>query len=143
METPSSLKLFVYSSLRKGFHLETYEYLVKYFSFVGMGKVKGFLRDSGTEPVATPTEENTSIKGELYTLNNKDDFSWVFGQLDEYEGLDAAQDEKILYRRELTKVFKDDGSVTDAWIFWFDGDISDKPVIDSEDALEYLKSKSL
>jgi len=143
METSSSLQLFVYSSLRKGFHLEAYEYLVKYFSFAGMGKVKGILRDSGTEPVATPTEKNTFIKGELYTLNNKDDFSWVFGQLDEYEGLVAAQGEKILYRRELTKVYKDDGGITDAWIFWFAGDVSGKPVIDSEDALEYLKSKKL
>jgi gamma-glutamylcyclotransferase (GGCT)/AIG2-like uncharacterized protein YtfP len=143
METPSSLQLFVYSSLRKGFHLKAYEYLVKYFSFVGMRKVKGILRDSGTEAVAKPTEENTFIKGELYTLNNKDNFSWVFGQLDEYEGLVAAQDEKILYRRELTKVYKDDDSVTDAWIFWFDGDVSGKPVINSEDALEYLKSKKM
>ncbi|MDQ2862205.1 MAG: gamma-glutamylcyclotransferase [Bacteroidota bacterium] len=143
METPSSLQLFVYSSLRKGFHLEAYEYLAKYFTFAGMGKVKGTLRDSGTEPVATPTEEDTFIKGELYSLNKKDDFSWVFGQLDEYEGLDAAQGEKILYKRELTKVYKDDGSVTDAWIFWFDGDVSGKPVINSEDVLEYLKSKKL
>ncbi len=81
------MQLFVYSSLRKGFHLQAYEYLVKFFSFVSLGKVKGILRDSGTEPVATPVEDNTFIKGELYMLNNSYDFSWVFGQLDEYEGL--------------------------------------------------------
>jgi gamma-glutamylcyclotransferase (GGCT)/AIG2-like uncharacterized protein YtfP len=143
METPSSLQLFVYSSLRKGFHLEAYQYLVKYFTFISMGKVKGILIDSGTEPVAAPTDKETFIKGELYKLNNKEDFSWVFGQLDEYEGIVAAQDEKILYKRELTKVYKDDGSVTEAWIFWFEGDVSGKPAIDTEDALEYVKSRSL
>ncbi len=141
MESQSSLPLFVYSSLRKGFHQEAYEYLVKFFSFVSMGKVKGVLRDSGTEPVATPTGENIFIKGELYKLNNANDFSWVFGQLDEYEGLIAAQDEKILYRRELTTVYKENGGVEDAWIYWYNGDVSEKPVINSEDVLEYFKAK--
>jgi len=97
------------------------------------------LRDSGTEPVATPYDKDKFIKGELYLLNNESDFSWVFGQLDEYEGLIGAHDEPILYRRELTTVYKDDGTTADAWIYWFNGDVKDKPVIDSEDALEYLK----
>jgi gamma-glutamylcyclotransferase (GGCT)/AIG2-like uncharacterized protein YtfP len=139
MKTHPSLLLFVYSSLRKGFHQHEYEYLVKFFSFVSVGKVRGILRDSGTEPVATPYDKDKFIKGELYLLNNESDFSWVFGQLDEYEGLIGAHDEPILYRRELTTVYKDDGTTADAWIYWFNGDVKDKPVIDSEDALEYLK----
>ncbi|MEO8568463.1 MAG: gamma-glutamylcyclotransferase family protein [Ginsengibacter sp.] len=141
MKSPETLQLFIYSSLRKGFHQEAYSYLTQFFSFVSMAKVKGILRDSGTEPVATPTEENIFIKGELYRLNKEDDFSWVFGQLDEYEGFPGEKGEKILYRRELTKVQKEDGSVADAWIYWFTGDVADKPVIQAEDVLEYLKSK--
>jgi len=143
METPSSLQLFVYSSLRKGFHLQAYEYLVKFFSFVSLGKVQGTLRDSGTEPVATPAEDDTFIKGELYLLNNSSDFSWVFGQLDEYEGLAGTAEEPILYRRELTTVYKEDGSTANAWIYWFSGDVSEKSVINSEDVLEYFSTKNL
>ncbi len=143
MESPSSLQLFVYSSLRTGFHQQAYEYLARFFSFVSMGKVNGTFRDSGTELIATPTSENTFIKGELYSLNKEDDLSWVFSQLDEYEGLIPAQDEPILYRRELTSVYKDDGSITDAWIYWYDGDVSGKPVIDIDDVFEYLKSKEV
>lgn len=139
----SSLQLFVYSSLRKGFQLPAYEYMVKYFRFISTGKVKGILRDSETGPVATPTDEDKFIKGELYELEKKENFSFVFGQLDDYEGLSAEEGALTLYRRELTTVFKEDGSATEAWIYWFTGDVSGKPVIESGDVMEYVKSKKL
>ncbi len=60
----------------------------------------------------------------MQRLNDELDFSYVFGQLDDYEGLIVEQGEKPLYRRELTQVYHDDGIVTDAWIYWFNGDIS-------------------
>lgn len=104
----SSLQIFVYSSLRKGFQQQAYEYMVKYFTFVSEVKIKGVLRDSATGPVATPTDEDKFIKGELYELKNKENFSFVFGQLDDYEGLSAEEGAPILYRRELTPVFKED-----------------------------------
>jgi len=139
----TSLQLFVYSSLRKGFQQQAYEYMVKYFTFVAEGKVKGVLSDSETGPVATPTAEDKFIKGELYELKKKDNFSFVFGQLDDYEGLSAEHGLPVWYRRELTTVFKDYGSATEAWIYWFTGDIFGKPVIESGDVMEYIKSKEL
>ena len=93
--------------------------------------------------MATSAAENSFIKGELYKLNKEDDFSWVFGQLDDYEGLDTEQGEQPLYRRELITVSNDDGNVTDAWIYWYNGDVSGKPVITSGDVLEYPESKKL
>lgn len=141
MESRKSEQLFVYSSLRKGFHEGTYHYITRYFSFLGNAKVKGVLRDLGTEPVANPTNEETFIKGELYILNNPDEFSWSFGQLDEYEGLVAEEGEDPLYRREITNVFKEDGSTTNAWIYWYNKDASSFPAIPSGDVLEYLNSK--
>ncbi len=141
MESPASHHLFVYSSLRKGFHQSAYVYITQFFSFVSTAKAKGILSNSGSEPVATPAAENFFIKGELYKLNKEDDFSWVFGQLDDYEGLDTEQGEQPLYRRELTTVYKDDGSVTDAWVYWYNGDVRGKPVITSGNVLEYPELK--
>jgi gamma-glutamylcyclotransferase (GGCT)/AIG2-like uncharacterized protein YtfP len=143
MTSLTSHRLFVYSSLRKGFHQHAYDYVTKFFSFVCTAKVEGILNDLGNMPVATPAGKNTFIKGELYELNNQAAFSWVFGQLDDYEGLIATQDEQPLYRRELTTIYKDDGTVTDAWIYWYNGDVSGKPVIDSGDVFEYQESKNL
>ena len=141
MESQTSNQLFVYSSLRKGFHQGAYDYLTQFFSIVSTAKVKGILSDLGNLPVATHCAENSFIKGELYKLNNEDDASYVFGQLDDYEGLIAEPGEQSLYRRELTTVFNVDGSVSDAWVYWYNGDVNGKPVIPSGDVLEYLESK--
>lgn len=128
-------QLFIYSSLRKGFHQDVFNYITKFFSYISTAKVKGVLSVVGNEPVATPLTGDNFIKGELYKLNKEEHFSWVFGQLDEYEGLDVEQNKQALYRRELTTVYKDDGSVTNAWIYWFNGDVKGKPVITSGDIL--------
>lgn len=121
MEPHVSKQLFVYSSLRKGFHQAGYHYIAQFFSFVSAAKVTGIVSELGGELFAAPAAGNSFIKGELYLLNKEEDFSYAFGQLDDYEGLIAEQGEQPLYRRELTRVYKDDGEVTDAWIYWFNG----------------------
>lgn len=143
MAPQTSHQLFIYSSLRKGFHQEAYHYITQFFSFESYAKVKGVLSDLCTEVVAIPTAESSFIKGELYKLNKEDDFSWIFGQLDEYEGLIPEPSETPLYRREVTTVYKEDGNTTEAWIYWYNGDVTGLPVIASEDVLEYLQSKKL
>jgi gamma-glutamylcyclotransferase (GGCT)/AIG2-like uncharacterized protein YtfP len=137
MESALSKHLFVYSSLRKGFHQHDYDYIAQFFSFVSPAKVMGIVSEGNGDLFATPVDGNSFIKGELYKLNDEHDFSYVFGQLDDYEGLVVEQGEKPLYRRELIKVHKDDGATIDAWIFWFNGDVSGKPVITSGDIAEY------
>lgn len=90
--------------------------------------------------VATPTEENYFIKGELYKLNI-DNASFVFGQLDDYEGLNPENGKAPMYRREIATVFADDGTMGEAWVYWYNGDVNGKPIIESGDVLEYIKSK--
>ena len=46
--------LFVYGSLRSGFHHPAYNYISKYFSLKGEGLVRGKLFDLGDYPVAVP-----------------------------------------------------------------------------------------
>jgi len=140
MKNPEVYQLFAYGSLRSGFHSSAYEYISRYFDIVGNAKVKGELFDLGTYPAAKPTDKNKFIIGELYRIKNEKEFSWAIGQLDDYEGVDVAFDEMQLYRREITEVHIDN-KITNAWIYWYVGDVKDKPVIDSGDVLQYMEQK--
>ena len=130
----------MYGSLRSGFRSSAYEYISRYFDLVGEGKVKGELYDLGTYPAARPTDNNKFIIGELYRIRNEKEFAWAIGQLDDYEGVNVAFDEMLLYRREITEV-QVDNKITNAWIYWYVGDVKDKPVIDSGDVLQYMEQK--
>jgi gamma-glutamylcyclotransferase (GGCT)/AIG2-like uncharacterized protein YtfP len=132
--------LFVYGSLRSGFRSPAYEYISRYFKFVSEAKVKGNLFDMGTFPAAIPDNDNHFITGELYAGIGEKEFSWAIGQLDDYEGVSVEPDEVQLYRRELTDVYFNN-QVTRAWIYWFNGDTSGRPVISSGDLVQYLQQK--
>ena len=134
-------KLFVYGSLRSGFRNPVYEYLTKYFTLIGEAVVKGKLYDLGDYPAATATEEDHFISGELYTINNPQEFSWAIGQLDDYEGLNVEEGEIALYKREQVIAYRKAEPHT-AWIYWYNRDITGKPEIESGDVLEYLQQKN-
>ena len=140
MTNPGVFQLFVYGSLRSGFHSPVYEYISRFFKFIGEAKVQGKLFDMGSYPAGVPTTEDSLIIGELYQAKNEHEFSWAIGQLDDYEGVTVEADEMQLYRREVTPVFINN-QTTNAWIYWFNGSIAEKKEILSGDMLEYLNSK--
>ena len=140
MKNPEVYQLFVYGSLSSGFRSPAYEYISRYFDLGGHAKVKGKLYDLGEYPAAKPTNEDKFIIGELYRIRHEKEFSWAIGQLDDYEGVNVAFDETTLYRRDLVEVYIDDKS-TSAWIYWYDGDVENKPVIESGDVLQYMEQK--
>ncbi len=80
MVKASSKYLFTYSSLRTGFHKNSYNYITQYFTFVAKAKVKGAIEDADGELRGMPVGSDSYIDGELYELNNEHDFSFVFGQ---------------------------------------------------------------
>jgi gamma-glutamylcyclotransferase (GGCT)/AIG2-like uncharacterized protein YtfP len=133
--------LFVYGSLRSGFRHPAYEYISRYFTLAGEGKVKGYLYDMGNYPAAVPTEDDAFIVGELYMLNNENELSWALAQLDDYEGVNADEGEKALYKRDVATVFINDTTI-DAWIYWYTGDVSNHPVVASGDVLQFIQQKS-
>jgi gamma-glutamylcyclotransferase (GGCT)/AIG2-like uncharacterized protein YtfP len=134
-------RLFVYGSLRSGFHHPAYEYISKYFKFLSNAKVKGYLYDMGNFPAAIPTTDEAYLIGELYELKNTADFSWAIEQLDDYEGVLPEEGEVCMYRREVTTVlFSND--ITEAWIYWFNGTIDHQPIISSGDVLQFIHQKS-
>ena len=140
MKRSGICQLFVYGSLRSGFRSPAYEYISRYFDLVGEAKVKGKLFDLVEYPAAKPTDENKFIIGELYKIRNENEFGWAIGQLDDYEGVHVDADETQLYMRDITEVHIDD-KITNAWIYWYQGDVNDKPVIESGDVLQYMEQK--
>lgn len=133
-------QLFVYGSLLSGFHHPAYAYISRYFTLIGPAKVKGKLFDMGEYPAAVPVNEDAWISGELYQLNNKDEFDWAFSQLDDYEGIFPEAGETPLYRREPVNVVVNDKD-TLAWIYWYNRDVAGKPFIASGNVLEYRDRK--
>ncbi|WP_276503030.1 gamma-glutamylcyclotransferase family protein [Terrimonas pollutisoli] len=140
MTNNASNYVFVYGSLRRGFHSPAYQYISNYFNLFGEAKVKGKLFDTGEYPAAIPVLEDSFIKGELYLIKNENEFSWAIAQLDDYEGVIVEKDEQPLYRREIVDVYIND-EIVPAWIYWYNGDLTGKPVISSGDILDYLKKK--
>jgi gamma-glutamylcyclotransferase (GGCT)/AIG2-like uncharacterized protein YtfP len=141
MADPGVYRLFVYGSLRSGFHSSAYEYISRFFNFIGKAKVKGRLFDMGSYPAAIPVSDDVFITGELYAIKDDSDFSWAIGQLDDYEGVNVEPDEMQLYRRDLTDVFINN-EVIPAWIYWYSGNVSGRPEIVSGDLMEYLQHKA-
>lgn len=140
MNNSGVFQLFVYGSLRKGFQSPVYEYISRYFEFAGEAKVRGKLFDLGDYPAAVPASEEAYIKGELYLIRNEDEFSWAIGQLDDYEGLTVEVGETPLYRREIAEIVFN-GQLIPAWVYWYNGEVSGKPVIASGDIMDYLNQR--
>jgi gamma-glutamylcyclotransferase (GGCT)/AIG2-like uncharacterized protein YtfP len=135
----STTRLFVYGTLRKGFHHPAFEYLSKYFTFVSIAKVRGQLYDLGEYPAAIPAKEDLFVTGELYELNAASEFDWVIEQLDEYEGLNPEEGEKPLYRRDLVDVIYENHSGK-AWIYWYNQSITGHPLIASGDIFHTMNN---
>ena len=133
--------LFVYGSLRNGFHGPAFQYITPYFKHVADGKVKGKLYDLGDYPAALPATDDSFIIGELYQANSPDEFNWAISQLDDYEGVHPEEGEVQLYERAVSTVYTNEGEFP-AWIYWYKCDVTDKPVIESGDVLEYLRQKA-
>jgi gamma-glutamylcyclotransferase (GGCT)/AIG2-like uncharacterized protein YtfP len=133
--------IFVYGSLRQGFQHPAYEYMSRYFRLIGAARVQGILYDLGDFPAAKPATGDQYIIGELYEVLKAEEFPWVMAQIDDYEGLHVEPGEQPLYYRAVTPVLLDDHSHVDAWIYWYNGDVSGKQIVASGDVLDYIQQK--
>jgi gamma-glutamylcyclotransferase (GGCT)/AIG2-like uncharacterized protein YtfP len=140
MSNPGIYQLFVYGSLRSGFQSPVYEYISRFFTFAGNAKVKGKLYDLGNYPAGIPGNDHDFIIGELYYAKEENEFAWAIAQLDDYEGVLVEAGESPLYRRELTEVHMNE-QVISAWVYWYNGDVSNSPLIESGDLILYLQQK--
>jgi len=132
--------LFVYGSLLSGFKSPAYEYIARYFELVGPATTPGTLYDLGDYPAALPDHSGRMIIGELYKIRNNHQLSYAIAQLDGYEGLNPEAGETADYKRELAMISYNNEQIQ-AWVYWFNQTIEDKPVIESGDVLQYLKDR--
>lgn len=133
--------LFVYGSLLSGFKSPAYEYIARYFQLKGIATVTGTIYDMGTYPVGVAEDTGRSIKGELYEIRNPKELSFVLAQLDDYEGLYPDDGEEIYYQRALVPAVTAAGDEVVAWIYWYNRKVSGKPVIESDNMIDYLKKE--
>src|SRR5215831_12848782 len=102
-------QLFVYGSLRSGFHHPAFEYISRHFLFVANGKIKGVVYDVGDYPGAVQTTGDSFVMGEIYNIKDEEEFDWAIAQLDDYEGADPEENEMPFFKRELTEVILNHG----------------------------------
>jgi gamma-glutamylcyclotransferase (GGCT)/AIG2-like uncharacterized protein YtfP len=134
------INLFVYGSLRQGFHNPFFEYIRNHFEFMGQGAVRGALYDLGEIPAGVPSEASTII-GELYTAKSEDDFNWAIAQLDDYEGMHLEEGEHSHYRREVADVMYN-GENIQSWMYWYTGNVTNGRLIPSGDVMDFVRSRN-
>ena len=135
-----SPKIFVYGSLRLGFHNPAYSYISKYFNLLGEGIVKGRFYFNGSIPVAVSSMEDHFITGELYELKDASDLDWVMTQLDDYEGLNVEAGERPLYKREMVTVLHN-VQPAQAYIYWYNGSVENMTELDAAQVSQYLQDQ--
>ena len=108
-------------------------------AFKGSGTIAAALFDLGIYPAAVPSEhENARVRGEVYEMT---DAPAVVAVLDDIEGYSPNEPDTSLYTRLVTPVTLDDGSVVDAWAYFYNAPLGGAQRIPSGDYLEYLKAR--
>ena len=104
---------------------------------VGRGSIGATLFDLGIYPAAIPSSDSR-VSGEVHRMVDADD---VLAVLDEYEGVRPNEPDSSLYVRVETPVTLDDGSVAQAWAYFYNAPLGQARRIESGDYLEHLKVK--
>lgn len=115
-ESPSTGDLlFVYGTLRKGFHRhDTLSILGA--QFLGKGTIRGELFNLHDYPGARPASKPTThVAGEVYRLRRA---ARALRILDKVEGYSPSDLRSSLFRREQTQVVLKNGQRVIAWVYW-------------------------
>ena len=128
---------FFYGTLMAPFHRAGRLRLDQHLVYVGRGTIAGALFDLGIYPAAVPASDAT-VWGEVYRVTHP---ALVLQALDEFEGRRADEPESSLYTRALTRVRLEDGSVVDAWAYFYNAPLGRAERIHSGDYLEHLKAR--
>ena len=103
--------------------------------FRGRGTIPAALFDLGIYPAAVP-DSDSRVCGEVYEMITP---RTVLDALDELEGYRPGDSATSLYTRELTPVTLEDGTIVDAWAYFYNAPLGRAERIESGDYLEYLK----
>lgn len=130
--------VFFYGTLMTPFNRPGRQRVNPMMSFGGRGSIRAALFDLGIYPAAVPTDDGSTVLGEVYEML---DATTVLAALDEIEGYRAAEPERSLYTRVLTDVALDTGRSVQAWAYFYNAPLGRAQRIASGDYLEHLGVK--
>lgn len=126
--------LFIYGTLLLADN-EFAKYLKQNSTVIGVGKLNGYLYDTGDYPAAiADTKADSFIHGSIVRLKD----AKVLEYLDPYEGFGEGQPQPYLFIREIVDIETEKGSLK-CWIYIYNQPIDNLKLIPSGDYLAYLK----
>jgi gamma-glutamylcyclotransferase (GGCT)/AIG2-like uncharacterized protein YtfP len=131
--------VFFYGTLMTPFNRPGRQRVDQNLTFVGSGIIRAALFDLGIYPAATPADDGSIVRGEVYEMR---DTASVLAALDEIEGYQPAEPARSLYIRELIDVSLDYGRVEKAWVYFYNAPLGRAQRIESGDYLEHLTVKT-
>ena len=131
--------LFVYGSLRSPSAVPAQiAAVVNRFHRLGDAQVNGRLYDFGQYCGAVLDDKaNSVIHGELVELPSGDE---VLETLDRYEEIDSANINNSLFARQSATVRLADGSLKQSWIYVYNRDVGNAPLIPGGDYQQFKES---
>lgn len=129
---------FFYGTLMMPFNRPGRQRVDSKLVFEGRGSIQAALFDLGIYPAAVPTNDGSSVWGEVYELR---DPPAVLAALDEIEGYRVSEPERSLYTRVLAEVTLEDGRTQPAWAYFYNAPLGRAQRIASGDYLEHLNVK--
>lgn len=128
--------VFFYGTLMAPFNRPGRQRVESKMAFAGHGRIRAALFDLGIYPAAVPSEDDSTVAGEVYELL---DPATVLPALDEIEGFRPAEPERSLYRRVVTDVTLDSGQARQAWAYFYNAPLGRAERIASGNYLEHLQ----
>ena len=127
--------VFFYGTLMTPFNRTGRLRIDQHLTFRGRGRIAGALFDLGIYPAAVPAQDGR-VRGEVYELT---DPVAALRALDELEGYRPGEPESSLYTRQRTSVQMDDGTIVNAWTYFYNAPLGRAERIESGDYLEHLR----
>src|SRR6266849_5959710 len=121
-------KILIYGPLMGGYNLAEELHNYQFLKPVSRGKTPGKLYDIGGYPGAVETQEpRCFVFGDVYEFASADTLQMI----DAAEGAVGDDPELYRFRRHLVPVTLENGTVEEAWMFFFNSPIDNYPRIPS------------
>lgn len=127
--------VFFYGTLMAGFDRRRRAGIDTKLTYRGRGSIRAALFDLGIYPAAVPAPEGL-VWGEVYEMSEPEA---VLVALDDIEGYRQEDPDKSLYSRARADVTMPDGSIEQAWVYFYNAPLGRASRIASGDYLEHVK----
>jgi gamma-glutamylcyclotransferase (GGCT)/AIG2-like uncharacterized protein YtfP len=129
--------VFFYGTLMAGFDRRRQAGIDDKLAYIGRGSINAALFDLGLYPAAIPAPDRV-VQGEVYEVTDAES---VLPALDAIEGYSPLQPDTSLYLRASVEVTLHDGSVRQAWVYFYNAPLGRARRIPSGDYLEHIKAR--